>query len=73
MSDTSSAQPHAPDLSEAVWRRATASGPENNCVEVAGLPGGVAVRDSKDIGRTPLRFRAGRWADFRKALISGTL
>ncbi|MCE7082539.1 DUF397 domain-containing protein [Streptomyces sp. ST2-7A] len=60
-------------LSAARWRRATASGPEHNCVEVASLADGVAVRDSKDIGRTPLRFPAGRWGDFRRALISGTL
>lgn len=37
------------DLSNVMWRkssRSTSSG--GNCVEVAGLPGMVAVRDSKD-------------------------
>ncbi|MFC5749574.1 DUF397 domain-containing protein [Actinomadura rugatobispora] len=37
------------DVSEIVWRKATRS--DNlggNCVEVAALPGVVAVRDSKD-------------------------
>ncbi|TDC81718.1 DUF397 domain-containing protein [Actinomadura sp. 7K507] len=37
------------DLSRAVWRKAsrsTSNGGE--CVEVAGVPGTVAIRDSKD-------------------------
>ncbi|WP_329816751.1 DUF397 domain-containing protein [Streptomyces sp. JV185] len=42
------------DLSNAAWRRSSASGAENNCVEVAQLPGGAtAVRDSKDLSRAP--------------------
>ncbi|RSN60290.1 DUF397 domain-containing protein [Actinomadura sp. WAC 06369] len=37
------------DLSEAVWRKARIS-TENggNCIEVADVVGGIAVRDSKD-------------------------
>lgn len=45
------------DLPHAVWRksrRSTASG--ENCVELAGLPGAVAVRDSKNPDGTPLAF-----------------
>ncbi|MGW1405729.1 DUF397 domain-containing protein [Streptomyces sp. NPDC002403] len=62
------------DLSKAAWRRSSASGAENNCVEVAGLPGGAtAVRDSKDLSRTPLRFSAPGWAAFRAGVIDGTL
>ena len=37
------------DLSAANWRKSsysTAGG--NNCVEIAALPGAVAIRDSKD-------------------------
>ncbi|TDC53014.1 DUF397 domain-containing protein [Actinomadura sp. KC345] len=39
------------DLSNATWRKASHSGENGgNCVELAGLPGAVAVRDSKDPG-----------------------
>jgi hypothetical protein len=37
------------DLSNATWRKASRSGENGgNCVELADLPGMVAVRDSKD-------------------------
>jgi Domain of unknown function (DUF397) len=37
------------DLSSAHWRKSSySSGGGNQCVEVATLPGAVAVRDSKD-------------------------
>ena len=37
------------DLSKASWRKSTRSaGGGNACVEVAGLPGHVAIRDSKN-------------------------
>ncbi|GGS70849.1 hypothetical protein GCM10010253_52200 [Streptomyces badius] len=37
----------------------------NNCVETARLRGALlAVRDSKDVGRTPLRFSAAAWTAF---------
>ncbi|TDC79960.1 DUF397 domain-containing protein [Streptomyces hainanensis] len=56
------------------WRRATASGPQNNCVEVANLPPRqVAVRDSKDVEHDCLRFPAGEWSAFLGAISRGTL
>ena len=37
------------DLSTASWRKSRFSaGGSDNCVEVAALPGAVAIRDSKD-------------------------
>jgi uncharacterized protein DUF397 len=37
------------DLSKASWRKSSRSGGDGqNCVEVAGLSGHVAIRDSKD-------------------------
>ncbi|MFE7358605.1 DUF397 domain-containing protein [Streptomyces sp. NPDC057543] len=57
----------------AAWRRCSAGGAENNCAEVANLPGGAkAVRDSKDPAR-PLRFTASGWAAFRAGVIDGDL
>ena len=35
-----------------------------NCVEVAFLPGAVAVRDTKDRSQQALVFTAGEWAAF---------
>ncbi|MGA4848483.1 DUF397 domain-containing protein [Streptomyces sp. G5(2025)] len=57
--------PRERDLSGAVWRKASASGGENNCVEVADLPGGArAVRDSKNPEGPALVVGPGAWAGF---------
>ncbi|MBB5939526.1 DUF397 domain-containing protein [Streptomyces zagrosensis] len=62
------------DLSAARWRKAKASGPEHNCVEITDLPkGGIAVRDSKNPHLEPLRYTATEWHAFRQAMISGEL
>jgi hypothetical protein len=38
-----------PDLSAATWRKSTrSSGGGSNCVEIAQLPGLIAIRDSKN-------------------------
>jgi hypothetical protein len=56
------------DLSQLVWRKATRSSESgDNCVEVAGAPGRVALRDSKnpDDGALTLGL-----ANFRELLVS---
>ncbi|WP_055524508.1 DUF397 domain-containing protein [Streptomyces graminilatus] len=74
MSNNRASDLRAIDLTTAVWRKASASGGEGNCVEVAELSGGAkAVRDSKNQGREALRFTAGEWAAFREGVITGEL
>ncbi|WBB75040.1 DUF397 domain-containing protein [Micromonospora sp. WMMD1128] len=54
------------DLSNARWRTSSRSnGQGGNCVEVAdGLPGVVAVRDSKDPAGPILAFGPDAWRAF---------
>ncbi|GAA2129772.1 DUF397 domain-containing protein [Actinomadura napierensis] len=60
------------DLSRAVWRKSTHSGTGNDtCVEVAGLPGAVAVRDSTDPDGPKLVFGVGAWRAFVRGVSSG--
>ncbi|MEU0548179.1 DUF397 domain-containing protein [Micromonospora sp. NPDC005979] len=59
----------APDTPAGKWRkgsRSSASG--SNCVEVAVLSGGLAVRDSKDPGGPALVFGRDAWSSFVTAL-----
>ncbi|MFJ1884391.1 MULTISPECIES: DUF397 domain-containing protein [unclassified Streptomyces] len=54
------------------WRRSSRSTGMNNCVEAA--PFGderLAVRDSKDMSRPPLRFTAAAWTSFLAGLRRG--
>ncbi|WP_405896657.1 DUF397 domain-containing protein [Streptomyces sp. NBC_00727] len=52
------------------WRRSSRSTGMNNCVETAPLGSGrlLAVRDSKDVARTPLEFSAPAWTSFVSGL-----
>jgi hypothetical protein len=52
------------DLTRAAWRKTSYSHAEGNCVEVASLPGAVAVRDSKDQGGPALTFTPAQWRRF---------
>lgn len=52
------------DLSRVQWRKATASQANGECIEVAFVPGAVAMRDSKDPEGPALLFTAAEWAAF---------
>jgi hypothetical protein len=53
------------DLADATWRKATRSNTQGNqCVEVAQLKHGIAVRDSKDPEGPKLMFTPGEWDAF---------
>lgn len=53
-------------LDDAVWRKASRSNGTggNNCVEVAFVDTGVAVRDSKDRSGPALMFTQAEWTAF---------
>ena len=54
-------------LSGAAWRKSSHSGDEGACVELASLPGRVAIRDSKDPTGPVLIFPPAAWAAFATA------
>ncbi len=56
----------------ATWTKSTRSSGSDNCVEVAGLPDGVAVRDSKDPHGAVLAFTPSEWTAFLGTAKSGT-
>ena len=58
------------DLSTAKWRKSTRSG-ANGCVEVAFLPGQVAVRDSKQRRGPVLVFTDHEWEAFLSGARAG--
>lgn len=55
------------DITHARWFKGTKSAnddPPDNCVEVAAFADAVAMRDSKDLSRPPLRFTDTEWEAF---------
>ncbi|WP_455354396.1 DUF397 domain-containing protein [Streptomyces sp. SYSU K217416] len=64
---------YAHDLSEAAWRKSSYSAGEGQCVEITDLPGGVALRDSKNPCFPALRYTADEWHVFCLSLIAGEL
>ncbi|MFI9552733.1 DUF397 domain-containing protein [Nonomuraea endophytica] len=53
------------ELDRAIWRKATRSGDNGNCLEVAPLSGGrVGIRDTEAPGQAPYVVSASVWAAF---------
>jgi len=52
------------------WRRSSYCG-TNACVEVARIPGGVLLRDSKNPDVAPFVFSSQEWATFMKGVRAG--
>jgi hypothetical protein len=67
--------PTAPaDLSTATWRKSTrSSGGGSNCVEVAHLPGLIAIRDSKNPAGPALIITHSVFRELADAIRRGTL
>jgi len=55
------------------WRKSSYSGQGANCVGVAPLRDGIAVRDSKDANGPVLSFPADVWSAFIGAVKDGQL
>lgn len=58
------------DLTDVTWQKSSFSNP-HNCLEVAQVAGGVAVRDSKNPDRVPLMFDEGEWQAFVAGAAAG--
>jgi hypothetical protein len=64
----------AVNLARALWRKATRSGGNGNCVEVASnLSGIVAVRDSKDPAGPALVVTPAAWSVFAQEVKAGRI
>ncbi len=61
----------APGRTRGVWRKSTRSNGQGQCVEVAELTDGVAVRDSKDPNGPVLVFTPAEWTAFIKGAKDG--
>jgi Domain of unknown function (DUF397) len=53
------------------WRLSSYTGQGNSCVEVAVLPHGIAVRDSKDPSGPVLTFTPAEWRAFTAGVQDG--
>lgn len=64
-------EPEPAELAAASWFKASRSANGSDCVEVAHLPRGTAVRDSKDPGGPVHFFAAGEWGAFLDGVRKG--
>jgi hypothetical protein len=55
------------------WRKSSYSGGQGNCVQVAPLRDGIAVRDSKNPSGPVLRFSADAWQAFVNDVKAGRI
>lgn len=53
------------------WRKSTRSAANGHCVEIAPVPGGVLVRDSKDPSGPVLAFDGDAWSGFLAEVRAG--
>jgi len=59
------------DLAPALWRKSTFSNNTGECLEVAGLDGCWAVRDSQDPAGPVLAVTAAAWSAFTTDVRAG--
>lgn len=62
-----------PELNTVTWRKSSRSADQGNCVELAGLSGRVAVRDSKNPDQAAILVPRNRWSTFARTIRKGEL
>jgi uncharacterized protein DUF397 len=55
------------------WFKSSYSGGNSNCLEAGHLPGGIAIRDSKNTPGPTLAIRAHDWVSFLTSIKEETL